>query len=144
MNRIDVSVEVEIAAAPADVAAVMFDPQREPEWIKAVTGVEMMDAALAPGARVRHRGSFLGREIAWTTEVQAVHFPHVLTLTITDGPFVGTVNYGIARSAAGSRVRIHNVGKPTAFGFLPEALLTAPMLSGLKADLERLKAIVEK
>src|SRR6266536_497013 len=117
MSTIDVAVDIEIAAAPADVATVMFDPQREPEWMKAVVGVGVVDPALAPGARVRRRGRFMGQEIAWTTAVEAVHFPHLLTLRITDGPFTGTVQYKIERTAAGSRVQIRNVGQPTKFGF---------------------------
>jgi hypothetical protein len=141
---VDVSVEIEIAAAPADVAAVMFDPQREPEWMKAVVGVEIVDPALAPGARVHHRGQLLGRQIGWTTEVEAIHFPHVLTLKITDGPFTGTVRYGIERVGAGSRVKIRNVGESTALGFLPAGAIEAPMRAALQGDLERLKAIVEQ
>jgi uncharacterized membrane protein len=140
---IDVSVETEIDAAPADVAAVMFDPEREPQWMSAVTGVELVDAALAPGARVTHRGRFLGQDLSWSTQVEAVHFPHVLQLRITEGPITGTVRYDIQRGATGSRVRIRNVGEPTAAGFLPAALLAAPLKSALTADLERLKQLVE-
>jgi uncharacterized protein YndB with AHSA1/START domain len=144
MSTVDVVVEVDIAAAPADVAAVMFDPEREPEWMKAVTGVEIIDPALAPGARVRRRGSFLGRAIAWTTEVEAVQFPHRLALRIIDGPFVGTVRYEIERAETGSLVRIRNVGQPSKLGFFPAGLLAAPMRAALTADLRRLKAIVEE
>jgi hypothetical protein len=137
-------VEIEIAAAPADVAGVMFDPQREPEWMKAVTGVELIDPALEPGARVRRTGSFLGKTFAWTTEVETVHFPHLLTLRVVDGPFVGLVRYDIQRSVGGSRVRIRNVGEPSKLNFVPAGLVTAPMRSALTADLERLKHLVEK
>ena len=142
-DPVDVSAEIDIVGDPTDVAAVMFDPAREPEWMKAVTSVEMIDPALAPGAKVRHRGSFLGRELSWVTEVEAVHFPHVLTLRIAEGPFVGTVRYEVQRSGPGSRARIRNVGTPTAFAFLPTAMITGPMRSALNADLQRLKALVE-
>jgi hypothetical protein len=144
MSSIDLTVETEIAAAPADVAAVMFDPQREPEWMSAIKQVEIVDAALQPGARVRRTASFMGRDIGWTTEVEAVHFPHVLKLKIADGPFTGTVSYQIQRSAGGSMVRIHNEGRTTMLGFLPSSLVEAPMRSALTADLARLKALVEK
>jgi uncharacterized protein YndB with AHSA1/START domain len=144
MSSIDLTVETEIAAAPADVAAVMFDPQREPEWMSAITTVEIVDAALQPGARVRRKASFMGRDLDWTTEVEAVHFPHVLKLKIADGPFTGTVSYQIQRSAGGSTVRIHNQGETTKFGFLPASLVEAPMRSALAADLARLQARVEK
>ena len=143
MPEIDVSAEIDIAAAPADVAAIMFDPQQEPQWMKVVTSVELVDAALAPGARVKRRGSFLGREFSWQTEVEAVHFPHVLTLRIADGPFVGTVRYDIQRSATGSHVRIRSVGEAKSLP-LPAALVAGPIRAALAQDLERLKALVEK
>ena len=57
---IDVRAEIEIAASPATIAGVMFDPQRYAEWMSAVERVEVLDPALAPGARVRHHGKFTG------------------------------------------------------------------------------------
>ena len=144
MPSVDVTAETEIAAAPADVAAVMFDPQREPEWMSAVKTVEVIDAALRPGARVRRTASLMGQEIGWTTEVEAVHFPHLLRLRIADGPFTGTVLYQIQRSAGGSLVRVRNEGQTSKLAFLPSALIEGPMRSAMNADLARLKAIVEK
>jgi hypothetical protein len=143
MSAVDVVADIEIAADPADIAAVMFDPGREPEWMKAVQSVELIDPALAPGAKVRHRGSFLGQQISWITEVETVHFPHVLTLRVSEGPFEGTVRYEIQRSGTGSRARVRNVGKPTSMGFLPAAMIEGPMRSAMAADLARLKALVE-
>jgi hypothetical protein len=103
--------------------------------MSAITTVEIVDAALQPGARVRRKASFMGRDLDWTTEVEAVHFPHVLKLKIADGPFTGTVSYQIQRSAGGSTVRIHNQGETTKCGFLPASLVEAPMRSALAADL---------
>jgi hypothetical protein len=143
MTPVDLVVETEIAAAPADVAAIMFDPQREPEWIEAVKRVDVIDPALQPGARVRRTASIMGRELSWTTEVEAVHFPHVLRLKVADGPFTGTILYQIQRSANGSVVRIHNDGQMSMLGFLPSSLIEAPMRSALTADLARLKNLVE-
>jgi uncharacterized membrane protein len=145
MSTLDVSVDIDIAAAPADVAAVMFDAARDAEWMKAVTAVDVLDPALKPGARVRRTATFLGRDISWVTEVEMVHFPHLLALRIADGPFVGTVRYEIQRTATGSRARIHNVGEPGQLGALvPASFIAAPMRSALAGDLERLKAIVEQ
>ena len=143
MADVDVAVDIEIDADPTDVAAVMFDPAREPEWMKAVQHVELIDPALAPGARVRHSGAFLGRQLSWVTEVESVHFPHLLALRIAEGPFVGTVKYEVQRSPGGTRARVRNVGSPSGLGFLPAAVLAAPMRSALTADLERLKSLVE-
>jgi uncharacterized membrane protein len=144
MSSIDVSAEIDIAAAPADIASVMFDPQREPEWMKAVAEVEIIDPALAPGAKVRHRGSFVGREVSWMTEVAEVHFPHVLTLRLSEGPFAGTVRYDIQRVGGGSRARVRLAGDAEQLSFVPSAMIEGPVRSALAADLERLKALVEQ
>lgn len=141
--NIDVSVDIEIAANPADVAAIMFDPQRERDWVQAVRDVELIDPALAPGAKVRHRGTLLGQDVSWLSEVEAVHFPHILTLRISEGPFTGTVRYEIQRSSGGSRARVRSSGSPTGLSGLPAGLVEGPMRSSMAADLLRLKALVE-
>lgn len=139
----DLRAEIEIAAPPSTIAGVMFDPQRFTEWMKTVDRVEVLDPALAPGARVKYHGSFMGKAIAWTTEVETVHFPHVLVLKVTDGPFVGTSRIGIQRSGEGSRVQMQNTGELNGMPFIPESMVSGPLQSALQADLVRLKALVE-
>lgn len=140
---IDVSAEIEIAASPAAIAGVMFDPQRNSEWMKMVERVEVLDPALAPGARVRYHGDFMGQPMSWLTTVETVHFPHVLVLTISEGPFVGTSRIGIQRSGGGSRVQVQSSGEVKGMSFIPDAMIAGPMKSALDADLARLKALVE-
>jgi hypothetical protein len=141
---IDVAAEIDILAAPADVAGVMFDPAREPEWIKTVTGVEIVDPALEPGARVKRTGRIFGHDVAWTTTVEAVHFPHALALRVIDGPFTGMMRYDVQRAGAGSRVRVRSSGESSLLGPLPASLVSGPLQAALAADLERLKALVEQ
>ena len=141
---IDVSAEIEIAASPAAIAGVMFDPERNHEWMKVVDRVEMLDAALAPGARVRYHGDFMGKSLSWLTTVQTVHFPHVLELTISDGPFVGSSRIGIQRSGGGSRVQVRSTGEVQGMPFIPDDMIAGPMKSAMEGDLGRLKALVEK
>ncbi len=143
MSAVNVSVETQIAAEPTDVASVMFDPKREPEWMSAVKNVEVIDPSIKPGARVRHAGTFAGRDLSWTTEVESFNFPHALALRVVDGPFTGTIIYSIGRSGTGSVVKILNRGETTALGFLPSALIEGPMRAALTADLARLKTLVE-
>lgn len=139
----DLRAEIDIAASPSTIAGVMFDPQRYTEWIKTVERVDVLDPALAPGARVRHHGAFMGKSIAWITEVEAVHFPHVLVLKIMDGPFVGTSRIGIQRHGGGSRVQMYNTGELNGMPSVPEAMVSGPLQSALQADLVSLKALVE-
>jgi hypothetical protein len=143
MSRIAVDVQIDIAAEPTDVAGVMFDPNREPEWMTAVTAVELVDPGIRPGARVRHTGHVMGRELSWTTAVAGFHFPHLLELRVDDGPVQGTVTYHVVRSGRGSTARITSVGSAVS-GFLPEAMNDASVRAALGADLERLKELVER
>src|SRR5262245_13298170 len=143
MISIDLSAETEINAAPADIAAVMFDPQREPEWMSTVKAVDIIDPALQPGARVKRTASFFGQPFSWTTQVESVHFPHILTLRITDGPFSGVISYNIQRSERGSTVRIRNKGETSKLGFLPASVVEGPMQTAMEQDLRRLKALIE-
>lgn len=141
---INLSAEVTIAAAPADIAAVMFDPAREPEWVSAVRGVEILDRALAPGARVKHTVRVAARDVTVTTEVEAIHFPHVLALRLTDAPVTGSLRFEIQRTGEGSRVRLRGVAEPTGVLMAAQAaLLEGPVRSMVEQDLERLKQIVE-
>ena len=140
---IDVSAEIEIAASPAAIAGVMFDPQRNHEWMKVVDKVEVLDPALAPGARVRYHGDFMGKSLSWLTTVATVHFPHVLELTISDGPFVGMSRIGIQRSGGGSRVQVRSTGEVQGMPFIPDSMIAGPMKSALEGDLASLKALIE-
>ena len=144
MPMIELSAATEIAAAPADIAAIMFDPSREPEWIAIVKTVEVVDPALQPGARVRRTGSVMGRDLAWTSEVERVHFPHLLALKVTGGPFTGQVAYNIQRSGGGSTVQVQARGEAPDLGMIPAAMITAGAKAAFAADLARLKALVEK
>lgn len=140
---LDITAEIEIGASPADIAGVMFDPEREPEWISAVTAVELLEQSLEPGARVRRTGTLMGRELSWTTEVETVHFPHLLVLKIIEGPFTGLIRYDVQRAGAGSRVRVRNVGQADALP-VPAALVAGPLKAAMQADLGRLKGLVEQ
>jgi hypothetical protein len=143
MTTVDVAASIDIAADPTDIAAVMFDPSREPDWMRAVTAVEILDPALAPGARVRHTATVMGHEFVWVSEVERVQFPHVLVFRLAEGPFSGTLQYGIQRAGMGSRVQIRGAGQSEAAGSLPASLLAGPINAALARDLERLKALVE-
>ncbi len=121
----------------------MFDPEREPQWMQPIQSVELIDPALAPGARVRRHASVLGHDVDWTTEVERVHFPHLLVLRVAEGPFTGTIRYEIQRSGAGSRVAIQGTGQPAQPTFIPAAMITGPLKTALTANLGRLKSLVE-
>ena len=118
------SEEVLINGAPADIAGVMFDPARETEWMTAVSSSMPQSRGITVGAEVKRTSRVAGADVAWSTNVEAFHFPHVLRLVIPTG---GYVRYEVQRHGAGSVARIRATSEVDLFGF----------------DLERLKSLVE-
>ena len=109
---LDVTASRTIAARPGQVAAIMFDPRRDPEWIG---GAKSIDAVSGDptriGARVTRRGGFLGKNFSWQTEVAGFDADHLLHMNFVEGPMKGgTVTYRIEPEGAVSRVSIRNKG----------------------------------
>ena len=122
----DIAQDIQIAAAPADVAAVMFDPARDTEWMTSVTSSHPRSAGITVGAQVERSSLVAGQPIPWSTEVAGFHFPHVLRLRIAGGQ-TGAVHYEIQRAGTGSVARVRAASEVDLFGF----------------DLGRLKALIE-
>ena len=139
---IDVGAERVIAAPAAAIAAVMFDPTRDPSWMRALTGSELLDAVIAQGARTRRTARFLGRDITWETVVRRYEPPTLLELDIAEGPFTGTVTYSIEPNGDRATVRIRNVGTPGQFAWMPTAITRRVMRSALARDLAHLESVV--
>ena len=118
--------DIHINRAPADIAGVMFDPKREPEWMTAVTSSVPRTAGISPGAEVTRTSRVNGVDVAWSTAVEAFHFPHVLRLAIGGGQ-AGYVRYEVQRSGEGSVARVRASSDVDLFGF----------------DLEKLKTLIE-
>jgi uncharacterized protein YndB with AHSA1/START domain len=136
---IDVTASRVIAAKPGQVAAVMFDPRRDPEWIG---GAKSVDPAKGDpnkvGSRVTRQGGFMGRKFSWTTEVQGFEPDHLLHLSFVEGPMKGgTVTYRVEPDGASSRVSIRNTGSgPSFMGWF--------VRRSVGKDLDRLARIVER
>jgi carbon monoxide dehydrogenase subunit G len=108
----DITASRSIAARPGQVAAVMFDPRHDPEWIGGANSVD--PPAGDPrkiGARVTRNGGFMGRKFSWTTEVAGFEPDRQLHMNFVDGPMKGGfVTYRIDPDGPGSRVSIRNTG----------------------------------
>lgn len=137
---LDVTVKMVIAAPPAQVAAIMFDAHREPEWIGGVRRTRVLTTGpFGIGSRVAREGAFLGRRFGWVTEVSAYEPQHLVQMVYVSGPFSGGVNYAISPTASGSEVAIHNHGKAK-FRF---PFMGAMLRASVSGDLGRLKRLAE-
>lgn len=120
----ELSKEILINGAPADIAGVMFDPARETEWMTAVSSSVPQSRGITVGAEVKRTSKIGDSDVAWSTSVEAFHFPHVLRLVIPTG---GYVKYEVQRHGTGSVARVRATSDVDLFGF----------------DLEKLKQLVE-
>jgi hypothetical protein len=134
---VDVTASRTIAAKQGQVAAVMFDPTRDPEWIGGAKSVDRPRGdPTRVGSRVTRHGGFLGRKFSWTTEVLGFDADHLLHMSFVEGPMKGgTVTYRIEPDGASSRVSIRNTGPgPQIMGWFVKRSVTK--------DLDRLARIV--
>lgn len=137
---IDVTVQLRIDAPPERVAAIMFDPARDREWIGGAKRAEVLGPLPnGVGTRVRRDGAFLGRSFSWTTEVTEFAPGQIVRMKHVAGPFKGGVDYSVAPVAGSSEVVIRNYGE-AAFWF---PFMGAMMRMSVGADLRRLKRLVE-
>src|SRR4051794_33345672 len=70
---IDVRVDAHIARSPGEVAAYMFDPHHDPDWI---TGIERVDPSAAPvgvGTETHRVAKFMARPIDYVLRVVGAH-----------------------------------------------------------------------
>jgi hypothetical protein len=144
---LDVMAALEIAAPPETVAAVQFDPTRDPEWIGGVDRVELATAPpIAEGSEVRRFGGFLGRPIEWLMRVDAFEPERHVGMHALRSPFPMDVDYRLEPVDGGRRtrasIRIRGEGRGM-YGVLPGPLLGIMVRRSVQGDLRRLKRIVE-
>lgn len=144
---IDVTARTEIAATPEVVAAVQFDPSRDPEWIGGVDRVELVtEPPIGRGSRVRRIGGFMGRPITWLMDVQRFEPARLVGMHALESPFPMDVDYvlepldGGRRTRASIRIRGDAAGM---YGAMPGALMGWMVKRSVQGDLKRLKRIVE-
>jgi len=143
---LDVTATVRIDAPPSAVAAVQFDPSRDPEWIGGVKTVELlMPGPLALQSQVRRLGGFLGRPIEWIMRVDELEPDRHLGMHALRSPFPMEVDYTLdpldGGRATQASIRIRGQGKGM-YG-LPGPLMGPMVRRSVTGDLKRLKGIVE-
>jgi hypothetical protein len=142
---IDVTASLEIDAPPEAVAAVQFDPRRDPDWIGGVDRVELVTPLpLDHGSQVRRFGGFMGRPIVWLMRVEAFEPARHVGMHALESPFPMDVDYRLepldgGRTRASIRVRGEGRGM---YGALPGPVLGAMVRRSVQGDLERLSRLV--
>jgi uncharacterized protein YndB with AHSA1/START domain len=141
---VDVQTEVLIAAAPERVAAYAADPSYAPEWYENIRSVEWKTAPpLVTGSRIAFVASFLGRRLAYTYEVAEWVPGERLVMRTAEGPFAMETTYTWTADGDGTRMTLRNRGEPRGFARIGAPMMAAQMRRANRADLDRLKALLE-
>jgi len=142
---VDVVTEILIARPDAEVARFSAEPDNAPAWYVNIKAVEWKTPRpFGAHSRVAFVARFLGRRLAYTYEV--VEFvPGVrLVMRATEGPFPMETTYTwTADQSGGTRMTLRNRGAPAGFARLLAPFMASAMRRANRADLLRLKRILE-
>ena len=143
--RVDVRTQIQINRPRGEVAAFAADPDNAPAWYRNIKGVEWKtQRPLAVGSRVAFAAAFLGRRLAYTYRIET-HLPgERMVMRTAEGPFPMETTYIWEDAApAGTLMTLRNRGEPSGFSRLAAPIMATAMRRANRADLRRLKAILE-
>jgi hypothetical protein len=142
---IDVIAEVSVRRDREAVAAYMFEPATESEWIGGVREARLQgDPPLTTGSRVARVASFLGRRIDYVNEVVQLDPGRCLDMRSVQAPFPMRVTYTLEDAdGGGTTVRNRVRGDARGFFALASPVLAALVRRSVQRDLERLRAALE-
>jgi len=141
---VDVVTEIEIARPRAEVAAYASDPDRAPEWYENIASVAWeTPRPLAVGSRIAFVARFLGRTLSYTYEVREMSDERFVMST-AEGPFPMETTYSWEDAGAGAAtMTIRNRGEPAGFAKVGAPLMARAIGRANRADLDRLRQILE-
>jgi hypothetical protein len=142
---VGVETRTEIARPREEVAAYAADPGNATEWYRNIKAVEWRTPPpLAAGSRIEFAAEFLGRRLRYTYIVEAFEPGRRLVMRTAEGPFPMETTYVWADAAGGgTRMTLRNRGEPRGFSRIAAPALAAAMRRANRADLERLRQILE-
>jgi uncharacterized membrane protein len=142
----DVVVETVVERPRGEVARYVTDWRNDPTWIGALRDVRLeTEGPLRVGSRVARVASFLGRRIEYVNEVVELEPDDRLVMRSVKAPFPMTVAYAFEDAGDGAtRVRIRAEGDASGFYRLAGPLVDRAVTRGIRGDLARLKALLER
>jgi hypothetical protein len=142
---VDVQTQIEIRRQRQEVADFASDPDNATAWYRNITSVGWeTPPPLAVGTRVRFEARFLGRTLAYTYEVREIEPGRKFVMSTADGPFPMETTYRWEDAGdGGTRMFLRNRGEPSGFAALSAPLLARAMKRANRADLRRLKRLLD-
>jgi uncharacterized membrane protein len=142
---VDVQTEITIQRPVEIVAGYAADPSHAPQWYRNIESVEWQtEPPVRVGSRMAFVARFLGRTLAYTYEVTELEPGERLVMRTAQGPFPMETTYTFAPADAGAtRMTLRNRGEPTGFSAVAAPVMVSAMRRANRADLARLKSLLE-
>jgi hypothetical protein len=144
---IDVAAETTIRRPVEEVASFAMSVEHDKEWIGGVKHVrQLTPPPITTGTRVSREVSLLGRRIVYVLEVIGYDPPWRLELRSVKAPFPMHVIYEFAPAPVAdvTRARIRLQGEAVGFYKVAAPLVATAVRRSLRADLDRLKRLLER
>ncbi|MGQ4618483.1 SRPBCC family protein [Nocardia sp. R7R-8] len=142
---VDVLTDVVIDRSRELVAAYSADPTHAPAWYSRIHSVTWVtEPPLRVGSRMTFVAHFLGGRLTYTYEVADYAAGVRLVMRTAQGPFPMETTYTWADTPeGGTRMTLRNRGEPRGFRKLAAPVLEAAIRRANRADLARLKELLE-
>lgn len=140
----DVRVEAHVARSPEVVAAYMFDPHHDPDWISGIEHVDPPAGPVGVGTETHRLAKFMGQRIDYVLRV-VQHIPdRLLVMESVKAPFPMGVTYGVEPDASGSMVSLRVTGGYGLLMRLARPIGSRQIKGSLEADLRHLRGRLEE
>jgi uncharacterized membrane protein len=143
---VDVQTETLINRPRHEVAAYASNQDNAPSWYVNIKTVEWQsEPPIRLGSRIAFVAHFLGKRLAYTYEIVEFVPGERLRMRTSQGPFPMETTYTWESVGDNTtRMSLRNRGEPRGFSKLMAPLMTFAMRRANRADLARLKALLER
>jgi hypothetical protein len=141
---VDTTAAITLDRRRDDVAAYLWDPANDQEWIGGLRSARLVTAApVTVGSRVQRVASFLGRRVEYLNEITELT-PDRLAMRSVRAPFPMRITYQLRDAGAGgTEVAVRIEGDTGRFYALAGPFLARAVHRSVSRDLRTLKRVLE-
>ncbi|WP_282160776.1 SRPBCC family protein [Ulvibacterium marinum] len=143
---VDVTTEIVIQVPVEEVSVYASNPENAAEWYTNIKSVEWKTPKpLAQGSKIAFKAQFLGRQLAYIYEVTEFVPRQKMVMKTSEGPFPMETTYSWEEIGPDTtKMTLRNKGIPSGFSKLFTPIMVAAVRRANKADLKRIKTLLEE
>ncbi len=143
---VDVKTEIVIQVPVEKVSAYASNPENAPDWYANIKGMEWKTPKpLVRGSKVAFRAQFLGRQLAYIYEITEFIPGQKMVMSTSEGPFPMEATYTWEEIDPNTTtMTLRNKGVPSGFSKFFAPIMASAIRRANKADLKRIKTLLEE